>query len=69
MQFLDRILHGVVTIAVEQFAQPGLAHQQRRRLGLDVADPLIRNPDVRTDDLVNLGHQVTLAEQFHRGEA
>ena len=45
-QLGDRRRDRVVAIAVEQRGQPPLADRQGRRLGLDVADPLVGDADV-----------------------
>ncbi len=68
-QLADRQHHRVVAISVEQRRQPGLAHHQRRRLRLDVADALVGHADVRADDGVDLRIQLAPLEEAHGRQA
>ncbi|OIQ65080.1 hypothetical protein GALL_533630 [mine drainage metagenome] len=65
-QFGNRRAHHIVAIAIQQRAQPLLPHHQRRRLGLHIANPLIRHADVGADDRVNLLVQHAFLEQPNR---
>ena len=62
-QLCDRIAHHIVAIAVQQCVQSLLTHSERGGLRLDVTDPLIRDPDVRTNDGVDFPVEDTFLEE------
>ena len=69
LQLDDAPVHGVGAIAVEEGGEPALAHGQRRRLRLDVADPLLSDADVGEDDGEDLLVHSPLLEQLDRRQA
>ena len=65
-QLLHARGHGLLAVAVDQRREPLLAHRERGDLRLDVADPLLRHPDVREDDRQDVLVHHALAEELHR---
>ena len=63
------LLKGRTAIARQQFHQAGFAGRQRRRLRLDIADPLAGNADIRHDDRKNFAVHRAALEQLDRRNA
>ena len=68
-QLGDRVLDQRPAVAVEQGGQALLADGERRGLRLDVADPLVGDPDVRQDDRQDLLIQPALLVELDGRQA
>ena len=67
--FSDDVFHQGLAVLVEKCRHPPGAHQQRRRLGLDVADALLGHADVGEDDRKDLLVDPPLLVELDRREA
>ena len=65
----DHVFHQGLAVLVEQRRHPPGAHQQRRRLRLDVADALLGHADVGEDDGEDLLVDLPFLVELDRREA
>ena len=65
----NHLLDDTVAITVDKLSEALLAHVQRSRLCLDVADALARHADIRHDDGEDLLVQLARLEEPHRRQA